>query len=245
MKKNVPPSASGGAQKMDEFLEAQKMSNTTKNQVVVDDKKIKIRYNYMDSVSFHKFFIIMEKSLFIWSLTKSKFVDDKYTIKEYKYFFDSDNFSLYIKAMKMWHTYHKVVLLFREHHRNFENIKSQLLKQYGKFDKQTNQFVLMEPENVKNFQIDYKKLKNTIVQIDINKLSPQLLMLDIEEIVKETSHQMQSSHFFNLKFIDDNPWIILCFYEMLSDIFDLNEIDTWNYKKEIDGDWDKNFAINL
>ena len=42
---------------------------------------------------------------------------------------------------------------------NVENIKSQLLQQYGSFDKQTNQFVLMEPENVKNFQ---ESIKNNI-----------------------------------------------------------------------------------
>lgn len=232
MKKNVPPSVNGGAQKK---------SNTAKQQVVVDDKKIKIRYNYMDHILFHKFFLIVEKFFCNWPFVRSKFVDEKHSIKEYKYLFNSDNFSFYIRTMKIWHTYHKVVLMFREHHRNFENIKSQLLQQYGSFDKQTNQFVLMEPENVKNFQIEYKKLKSTIVQIDMDKFSPQLFLFDMEEIFKTFTNNLH--HFSTGPTFDDNPWLILSFYEMFSDIFDASEIDTWNYKEEMEEDWNNNFGI--
>ena len=196
----------------------------------------------MDNIFFHKFFLLMEKYLFYWPLTDSKFIDDKYTIKEYKHLFNSSTFAYYIKAMKMWHTYHKVLLMFRDHHRNFENIKSQLLQQYGSFDKQTNQFVLMEPENVKNFQIEYKKLKSTIVQIDIDKFSPQMFVFDAKDIFEIYTGNLH--HFSKGKMFDDNPWLILCFYEMFSDVFDASEIDTWNYKEEIDEEWNTNFGIN-
>ena len=64
----------------------------------------------------------------------------------------------------------------------------------------------------------------------------------MEDIFKMYTGNMH--HFSTGPMFDDNPWLILTFYELFSDIFDLSEIDTWNYKKEVDEHWNANFGID-
>lgn len=211
--------------------------------VEVPKNNILIRYSNFENPFWNGLLVTLIRNVGRASIAYNKYHDEKTVRKSITDISTHKTFSCYKKSLKFLLSFQRLIKLFEAHQNNYNQQKQNLLKQYGKFDESSNQFVLLEPEKVQLFNQEFDKLKATIVQIDVLKFSPTLIADDFDELFEEYRHTTSASNHSNMSKLIRQPYTFTLFFDLLNDVFDMDEIYSWKYQQDVDDIILSNFGM--
>ena len=223
----------------DKKISKKKKEELTENQINDIKNPILIRFSLFERQLFHAAVATMQKYLYEYSLIDSRFVDDKYQLKKYNDWNLNVSFSFYVYYVKKHRKFRQVIKAYQHYHTLYNTKKKELLTKYAKFDKDTNKYVLLEgTQEFLDYHVEQKSLTNTIIQLDIEKLTPKDIIMDFKQLY---------NHYFDCCIFErdikqSDVWNYSTLFDLLEDIFDMDEIQTLKYLEEVDNMVNKNFG---
>lgn len=219
---------------------AKKLTEQKEEQPIQQNLVI-ISYAHFDSFLYHHAITALSHSIGGFMLTRSQQSYKKNNVRSLIELKGLEDFHIVKKNFKEYFLLQKILYISKQYYNAYQNNKSQLLKQYGKFDKETNQHVLFEDEKTEKFNEEFKKLLDINVQIDISKLSSDVLFHSWQDLnerwEKVINNEAQQAIFRKGK----DKFASLFFFEFINNIFDIEDIFSWSYDKEVDKVYDNIF----
>lgn len=200
-----------------------------------------ISYSHFDNFLYHSAVTALSHSIGDFMLTRSQLSYKKNNIKSLIELKGMQEFHVIKKNFKEHFLLQKILYIAKQHHNAYQNRKTQLLKEYGKFDKGSNQYVLFDDEKTEKFNEEFKKLLDINVQLDIPKLSSDVLFHSWQELSERwhrvISNEAQDSVFRKGK----DKFASIFLFEFINNIFNIEDIFSWSYDTEIDKVYDDIF----
>jgi len=219
-----------------EIPKSQKHPEITESQT--NSNNIIIQYKYFEDIpTFNLAFdVLLTKTG--WMISDNQFRKDRFDILTYDILNRHNspvgkNFQLYLKGLKEWFTFYKILKSFEYHHTLYKQSKQSLLHQYGQFDKPTNQYVIYEDQNKINFSLELNKLHGQIIQLNTEKFSPKYFLFDFIDYFHELTREVWAESPSKIASRKAFTGTRLIFYDILNDIFNLSEIDTWETAQDL------------
>jgi len=222
------------------ITESQKQPEITESQT--NSNNITIQYRYFEDIhTFNLAFNVLLASTG-WMISQNQFRNDRFNLSTYDTLNRHKNFQLYLKGLKEWFKFYKILKSYEYHYNLYKQSKQSLLQQCGKFDKITNQYVIYEDQNKINFQLDIDKLHRKVIQLNSEKLSPKFFIMDFIEIFRSYVTRLYRAgggdgggEGIPIWYVTKHsPQNTLVLYDVLNDIFNLSEIDTWETTQNLE-----------
>ena len=217
------------------------------NQIPLESR-VCIKYNHFTNKTWPGFIAIMIRTVAWHNINHSRYNDDKTRKKDITHFSENKNFHAYIKNLKYFFLFNRIINLIRTHNKNFHDTKNNLLQTYGKYDSTSNQQVLVK-DNIQKFNEKYDELLRTVVYLDIVKLSPKFIVDDFTSLYESYFINVCEKIWNQYKLKDlesgllEAPYMYSLFFDFLDDIFDIDEVFKWKYDIEVDNLHNKNFGL--